>query len=275
MTPKRPLSRKPKRGGRPAARFRNSYEDTELAAAYSTLEFARTYYLAFRDLPRIIVDNVNGKRALDFGCGAGRSTRFLKGLGLDVVGIDISQAMITIARKSDPKGDYRLVQEGDFSQLEKGASDLVLSAFTFDNIPTTEMKVRILCGLSDLLSIDGRIINLVSSPEMYTHEWASFCTKDYPENRSATSGDVVRIITKDHADHRPVEDILCTDESYRRIYRHSKLEVLGVSRPLATGEEPYEWGDETRIAPWVIYVLGREVKRPPDSGLFRHDGIVR
>ena len=48
----------------------------------------------------------------------------------------------------------------------------------------------------------------MSSPEIYLHEWASFSTKEYPENRFARSGDVVRIITKDFADRRPAEDIL-------------------------------------------------------------------
>jgi len=28
-----------------------------------------------------------------------------------------------------------------------------------------------------------------------------------------------------------------------------------VRKPLAKGDEPYVWISETRIAPWVIYVL--------------------
>jgi len=258
MDPTGALPREKKRGGRHAERFRNSYEDARYALAYSTLEFTRTYYLAFRDLPQIIAEHVKGKRALDFGCGAGRSTRFLRELGLDVVGIDISRAMLKIARNTDQKGDYRLVREGDLSRLEKGAYDIVLSAFTFDNVPTMEKKTRVFRGLKNLLNRDGIIINLVSTPEMYTHEWASFSTKDYPENWSAASGDVVRIITTDLGDGRPVEDILCTDDSYKRIYRRSGLEVLRVVKPLASGDEPYEWVDETRIAPWAIYILKRK-----------------
>jgi len=29
---------------------------------------------------------------------------------------------------------------------------------------------------------------IVSRPEIYTYEWASFSTKDFPENRQAKSG---------------------------------------------------------------------------------------
>jgi len=78
--------------------FSNVYEDEERARAYATLEFPGTYYLAFRDLPALIQRHNHGSRALDFGCGTGRSTRFLRDLGLNVTGADISQAMLDQAR---------------------------------------------------------------------------------------------------------------------------------------------------------------------------------
>jgi len=68
-----------------AAGFVNCYQDTERAEAYSKLEFARTYYLAYRDLPEIFRAHVQGRAAIDFGCGAGRSTRFLRQCGFDAV----------------------------------------------------------------------------------------------------------------------------------------------------------------------------------------------
>ena len=234
----------------------NSYEDACRASAYATLEFANTYHLAFRDLPAILNSHVTGARALDFGCGTGRSTRLLRGFGLDVTGIDISEDMLRIARAADPSGDYRLVPGDDLAQFAQGSFDLVLCAFPFDNIPEAR-KAKILSDLTKLLAKSGTIVNLVSSPEIYTHEWASFSTRDFPENAHARNGDVVRIITTDHQDQRPVEDILCTDEAYRAVYREAGLKVAHVVAPLAKGDEPYSWVSETQIAPWVIYVLKR------------------
>jgi hypothetical protein len=86
-------------------------------------------------------------------------------------------------------------------------------------------KAEIFGGLARLLAPKGAIVSVVSAPEIYTHEWASFSTKDFPENTVKRSGDIVRIIVTDHEDRRPVEDILCTDESYRSIYRQVGLEV--------------------------------------------------
>jgi SAM-dependent methyltransferase len=232
----------------------NSYEDAGRANAYATLEFANTYYLAFRDLPRILTTHVTGARALDFGCGTGRSTRFLRNLRFNVTGIDISEDMLRIARATDPLGDYRLVSGDASTQLAPASFDLVLCAFPFDNIPA-EKKAGILGGLATLLARSGTMVNLVSSPEIYTHEWASFTTRDFPENAFARSGDRVRIISTDHQDRRPVEDILCGDEEYRALYRQAGLEAVEVCAPLAQGNEPYSWVSETQVAPWVIYVL--------------------
>ncbi|TFG94808.1 class I SAM-dependent methyltransferase, partial [Candidatus Thorarchaeota archaeon] len=234
----------------------NVYEDAKRADAYSRLEFPGTYYLAFRDLTKIIATHATGEKALDFGCGSGRSTRFLQQLGFSTVGIDISAEMVQRARAFDPEGDYRVIEEGDFSKLENCSFNLIVSAFPFDNIPSMEKKVMNLRGLKDLLiDDDGILINLVSSPEIYWYEWTSFSTKNFPENKNARSGDVVRIIQMDIEDKRPVEDIIWTHESYLETYQKAELEVINTYRPLAKENEPYEWVNETKIAPWTIYVL--------------------
>jgi len=235
------------------ADFRNTYDDAAYADAYARLEFPGTYYLAYRDLPAILAEHCTGRRALDFGCGAGRSTRFLRRLGFEAVGVDISADMIRQALALDPSGDYRLIA-GARNDLPGGEFDLVLSVFTFDNIPN-DRKAGILTGLRTLLGPAGHVVILVSSPDIYTHEWASFSSRDFPENRAAGPGDVVRCINTDIADSRPADDVLCPDASYREAFAAARLEVVSVRRPLARGDEPIAWVNETRIAPWVIYVL--------------------
>jgi SAM-dependent methyltransferase len=237
--------------------FVNAYDDAKRAEAYSALEFPGTYYLAYRDLPEIILARARGRRALDFGCGAGRSTRFLRELGFDAVGVDISGEMIMRARGLDPDGDYRLIESGSLAELDATGFDLVLSAFTFDNIPTMNEKVRLFTEIRRLLIRDGILVNLASSPDMYVHEWASFSTRDFPENKQAQAGDTVRIIITAVDDNRPVEDIVWPDENYREAYRRAGLTVAEMRKPLARQDEPYEWVNETRVAPWVIYVLSR------------------
>jgi SAM-dependent methyltransferase len=239
-------------------KFSNVYEDAKRAEAYAKLEFPGTYYLAYRDLPEIIFEHVKGRKAMDFGCGAGRSSRFLRKLGFDVVGVDISEGMVGKAKELDSNGDYRVVADGDLSQFENLSFDLVLSVFTFDNIPTSEKKVRNFKEIGRLLRGEGRVVSLVSSPEIYVNEWASFSTRDFPENQRAKSGDEVRIVMTDVEDRRPVVDVVWSPESYRETYELAGLEIVEVYKPLAKETEPYRWVNETRIAPWTIYVLKKK-----------------
>jgi ubiquinone/menaquinone biosynthesis C-methylase UbiE len=254
--------------------FTNCYADLTRADAYDSLEFANTYYLAYRDLPELFekhvgthaASNPQGSgsamvggqpRALDFGCGTGRSTRFLKRHGFDAVGIDISPDMLARARQNDSEGDYRLVSDGDLSALasSEASFDLVVSMFTFDNIPG-EKKVPLFTQLRRMLKPDGRLISVVSDPQIYYYEWASFSNKGFAEtNRLAKSGERVKIIVTDHHDQRPVEDIVWTHESYCDVYKNSGLMIVEMTKPLATGDEPYQWVNETRLNPWVVYVL--------------------
>lgn len=238
--------------------FANCYQDSARANAYATLEFKNTYHLAYRDIPAILAAHVHGHKSLDFGCGTGRSSRFLRRLGFEVVGVDIAEDMIHKARELDSSGDYRMVPGDDLTSFQTESYDLILAAFTFDNIAGRENKIRILQDLVRLLKSKGRLVQIVSRPEIYTHEWVSFSTKDFPENRAAKSGDTVRIIVTDHSDSRPVEDIVCTDEAYREIFAEANLRLLQKYEPLAHADEPCPWVSELQIPPWAIYVLERQ-----------------
>lgn len=235
--------------------FENVYSNLARAESYSKLEFPNTYYLAYRDLPKIISAHVRGSGALDFGCGTGRSTRFLKKLGFDVTGVDISEDMLRIARELDKQGDYRLVTDGDYTQLGKEKYDLIQSIFTFDNIPGWDNRTKILSGLRDLLNQTGRIICLDSTPELYINEWASFSTEDFPENRIAKTGDIVRDIMLDVEDRRPVEDIYWSVEDYHRLFSDAGLMPEQTYKPLGYKDEPFNWKSELHTAPWMIFVL--------------------
>jgi SAM-dependent methyltransferase len=242
--------------------FRNAYEDAGYAASYAKLEFPGTYYLAFRDLPAIFQAHVTGARAVDFGCGAGRSTCFLRTCGFRAVGIDIAEEMIAQARERDPEGTYVLVADGDYAALGEGAFDLVFSAFTFDNVPTQEAKVRAMRGIRRLLAPHGRLVHVVSSPELYTHDWASFSTAGFPENRAANTGDVVRCVNVALDDHRPVDDVFWSDAAYVETHALAGWEPVREYRPLGREDEPVDWVNETRIAPWVVYVLKPRAPSP-------------
>jgi SAM-dependent methyltransferase len=237
--------------------FENSWGNQTRAESYSKLEFPNTYYLAYRDLPDIISKHVTGNHAIDFGCGTGRSSRFLKQLGFDVIGIDISKDMLEIARNLDLSGDYQLVLNGKYDHLGLNQFDLVQSIFTFDNIPGWTNRTNILKGLRDLMKPTGKMICLDSTPELYVNEWASFTTKKFPENWTAKTGDIVHDIMLDVEDRRPVKDIFWSMEDYNKLFNLAGLKIELTYKPLGYNNEPFDWKSEKEIAPWMIFILNK------------------
>ncbi len=79
---------------------------------------ARAFFEA-RWLSRFADSIPHGARVLDLGCGAGEPiAAWLIGEGLSLTGVDFSEAMLDIARKRWPKGDWR---KGDMRTLELDA----------------------------------------------------------------------------------------------------------------------------------------------------------
>ncbi len=145
----------------------NFYEDSLRAATYESVGAAGTYAIAFRDLVPILEPLPRPARALDFGCGGGRSSRFLKNLGFDVVGVDIASEMVARARKADPGGDYRiLIRDDALSSFETAEFALVLVAWAFDNVHERAEKRRALGDLRRILGDDGTLILIASTPEL-------------------------------------------------------------------------------------------------------------
>jgi len=233
--------------------FTNTYEDGQRAAAYAELAFPGTYHLAFRDLPELLGPPC---LALDFGCGAGRSTRFLRALGFQAEGVDIAEAMLAQARQRDPEGTYLQVPDGELSMLEGQRYDRILSAFTFDNVKPA-LKVPLFRHLARLLKPGGRLLNVVSSEELYRLEWASFSTSAFPGNRDPAPGDLVYTVMKDIGDPRPIPDVFCPERLYLEAYGAAGLRRLQAHRPLGRPEEPFAWVNELATAPWRIDVLAK------------------
>jgi len=83
-----------------------------------------------------------------------------------------------------------------------------------------------------------------------------FSTRTFRESASEV-GDKVRIVVTDHADARPVEDILWTMQRIARSSRKPSATVAQI-RTLGREDEPYMWVNELEIAPWAVYVLERQ-----------------
>lgn len=88
-------------------------------------------------------------RALDFGCGVGRLAEAMTRFADEVIGYDISPAMLELARARGSAVTY-------VGELPDGPFDWINSFIVFQHIPA-ERGLAILRQLMDRLAVDGKI----------------------------------------------------------------------------------------------------------------------
>lgn len=113
----------------------NRYDDTEFFEQYSRMDRsvkglsgAGEWHILESMLP-----DFRGKRVLDLGCGFGWHCRYAAEHGAsEVVGIDLSQRMIDVARQRNnlPSIEYRRIAIEDFG-FDPGTFDVVVSSLAF------------------------------------------------------------------------------------------------------------------------------------------------
>jgi toxoflavin synthase len=117
-----------------------------------------------------LIGDVKGKRVLDVACGEGHFTRMVRNAGAaEVVGIDISERMIDLAREQEarqPLGiEYRV--EDAKTVVGQANFDLVVGVWLLVYAQTRVELVQMCRGLASRLSSGGRFVTVVGNPAVY------------------------------------------------------------------------------------------------------------
>ncbi|WP_312793491.1 class I SAM-dependent methyltransferase [Sphingobacterium sp.] len=92
-------------------------------------------------------------KILDLGCGPGHHSKYFCDMGHEVVGIDLSQRMIELARKTAPKASFEVMDISDLSFPPKTFEGVWASASLL-HIPKLEIRA-VLKNLYRILKAGG------------------------------------------------------------------------------------------------------------------------
>ncbi|MEN2417499.1 class I SAM-dependent methyltransferase [Streptomyces rimosus] len=142
---------------------REAAEVADQVAAQYAEEAPRHQQSQIAAVERLLTRLPRGARALDAGCGTGRPTcEQLCAAGLDVTGIDVSEAMLAAARTNVPRARFLKVDLLGGQAAELGAFDAVVSFFCLMNLPEP-VFVSALTRFASLTRPGGTV--LVGVPE--------------------------------------------------------------------------------------------------------------
>ncbi|WP_062981660.1 class I SAM-dependent methyltransferase [Nocardia anaemiae] len=138
------------------AHTRAAYDDLAIRYAefvkghLATQPFDRAMLATFAELVR------DGGRVADLGCGEGRLTAHLSGLGLDIFGIDLSPELLALARAQYPTIDFA---EGSLEHLDIGDATLagILVWYSIIHLPPERMPA-VLAEFHRLLEPGGHAL---------------------------------------------------------------------------------------------------------------------
>ena len=124
-----------------------------------------------------MMPDLKGKRVLDLGCGFGEHCKLFVDYGAEkVVGIDISNKMLEIAKKenSDPKIVYINMPMEDIAQLTE-SFDVVISSLALHYV---DDFVGVVKSIYSLLDANGVFIFSQEHPLVTCHSGGSRWTRD-------------------------------------------------------------------------------------------------
>lgn len=223
--------------------------DDESAKSYSERQLkGTTDYLVYRDIPNLIETYASGTKALDYGCGAGRSIQLLQEGGYDTMGVDVNASMLKQATKLTGAKCVQIVS-GDLP-FEDETFDLILSTLVFLEFPNLKEMKRALTQMHRVLKPSGTIIVATNSEQLPYGNWVNVKTDIDGE---LNSGDIIhnRILGTDLY----FDDYFWKDSDYRKTFAESGFRILNTHEPLGRNDEHTEWKDETTTSPWTIYIL--------------------
>lgn len=209
-----------------------------------------TGHLAFRDIPKIIADlKTSGNVALDFGCGAGRSSKLLMSSGLDVFGIDIDLNMLTETKEMG-KNRFILTGKGKIPFLDN-TFDIVFNSFVLFDFSSREEMIATFLEMRRVCKNDGWIISVTNSDYLFNKKWLTV-NNDFPQNKSLSSGKIAKIYLEDVSIE--INDYFWLEADYQYCFKTAGLTLNHVFHPLGNHSDGYDWKDEFTFPPYAIFV---------------------
>jgi ubiquinone/menaquinone biosynthesis C-methylase UbiE len=215
------------------------------AQIYSKLGIKGTTYEPGFDEAQRIFGDLSGKKALDFGSGAGRTTELLLSFGAkDAVGVDHNQSMIDQAKRQNYE-NAKFVQIDKNIPFPDNTFDVALCAHVMVEVSSLSEMEQIICEVYRALKPGGTFVIITNNSQAIGKNYISF---QYENQDHLVSGQKIPIVIKGEK-HFIIDDYFWKEEDYQKILEKIGFTVESMTYPTMSGEG---WLDESVVAPHVV-----------------------
>lgn len=244
-----------------------SWKKLEVSEAFNQYNDMLENVLGYEVILRMIKQDKNVRRILDYGCGPGKVSRRLIDMdeNLEIIAVDQSQNMLDIAQKyrSHKNIRYRLVENNSLSFVESNSIDCIITCFVFINNSDYQKIAAIIKEFERVLKKGGKFIILDSNPDAAGESFSTFTNgvhgKKYMEGEEKTQ--TLKISGQEDL---VLHDWYWTKENYLKWLEEANLRLSNMyeytikSLPQDIADEcmrkyaDYTWGGELEKAPFII-----------------------
>lgn len=196
-----------------------------------------------------LLQPIQGKKILDYGCGNGKFSTYLNKLGAKVVGIDISPAQLEVAKKSEDKNIvYLLDNDPKIETKYIDYFDAGVLIFVLCEISSRDIMLSVLKRVFNLLKSDSQLIIL--NPNWDKSNGKDFLTHQMQYQPELKLGEHVTTILKgDPPIHIP--DYYWSKDFYLEMLKKAGFVNYEIYEPLAPDDD-IPWKDEKEYPPFLI-----------------------
>lgn len=185
---------------------------------------------------------------MDFGCGAGRSTRFIKLAAplSRVIGFDRSLPMLVQARLSDPDGEY-CEASGQYV-LDSESFDVLVAANVLVEAPCHNDLAQVVREIARLTRVGGSVVIMATNEPAFRCSYTSF---SYAHTGPIKDGTPVLCQVETSAGRVLIPDYVWTSDTITRLFEFSGCRAVNIERPPALENHPEK--QETIPPPHSIF----------------------
>lgn len=114
--------------------YYNREADSSSKESGGLMGFDPFLLLSYSFLHKLVKENCQGKRVLDFGCGTGLHLPFLSNIAREVVGIDLSEKSLEVSRAKNLPNVKLMIMDAERLEFPDASFDIVFDGGTFSSI---------------------------------------------------------------------------------------------------------------------------------------------